>query len=503
MNTLVDFLTSTAPHPFADRKRTVKRSMRSRHVRRPIANPVKLRRRNTHPETVDQSSRRRLVPDILLTLVFIALSLFLNLAAINTTEFHPDESRWLNRAYYIRDLRDPFGPTWQEYVTTTGQPPLGSYVMGIGLALQGKDLDGTGVWDFAYGEEWNEFAGAVPSDEDLKAGRRTNAVIGALVVGSAYVLGRLLTNRVGGSIAALFLAFQPLHITLSSQALSDETLALVLMLSFIVAWFFARRPTWSRAIVLGILLGLGGAVKLAPLLLGVPLAMLGLMRWGIHRDRESRDYAVKLLAQPIIAFATFVASYPYLWPSPIRRTYDLYVFRATEMVNQSAAWPENAVEHPLDALTRFGTQLTYTYSTSQRAIQALYNQFGIDRVANGYDYIPAVAGFLILLWWVVERGLWTPTALVAVLMGAQATVMIMGMKTDFYRYHLPILVIMCGCIAVSAGVAWSVLVTLVRQSRRPTENASVQQSGQVSSLPFCHARKTPALNPATTREVQQ
>lgn len=505
MNNVIDFLTSSAPRPFAHRKRDAKTLRRSVRSQPPTVRSVRLRGRDVEPRERILSTRQRLVPDILLTLLFVAISLVQNMEAVHTTFFHPDESRWLNRAYYAREIGDPFGPAWQDYVTTTGQPPLGSYVMGIGLAIQGHDLDGTGVWDFAYGESWNEYAGAVPSDEDLKAGRRTNAVVGALVVGAAYVLGRLLTNRVGGGIAALFVALHPLHIILSSQALSDETFALVLMLSFIAAWFFAKRPTWSRAILLAILLGLGGAVKLTPLLLTVPLAIFGLMRWGIHRDRESQDYACKMLAQPVIGLVTFVASYPYLWPSPIRRTFDLYAFRATEMAAQSSAWPETAVDGPLDALARFGTELTYTYSTSQRILQRVFDRFAIDRVVTGYDFIPVVAGLIILVWWVVKHGFWTPAALVALLMGAEAGAMILGMRTDFYRYHLPIVVIMSGCIAVSTGTAWTMLVKhalpLKHRMTYVSQRPSLRQAATHTRQSHDASSRSP-ISPST-REVKQ
>jgi|GEM_PF-1057077 len=483
----------TPPSPRVPRKAS-KPSARwkaFRHHARPTINPVALRGRNIEERERVLTRRDRFLPDILLALLFFAISLGVNLEALPSTPTHPDETRWLNRSYYARDLIDPFGPTWQDYVTTRGQPPLGSIVMGIGLAIQGKPLDSVGVWDFAYGRDWNERMGAIPTEDIRLAGRRTNAVIGALVVASAFVLGRLLTNRVGGSLAALFVTFHPLHIILSTQALSDQTLALLLMLIFITGWGFAKRPTWTRAILLGILLGLGGSVKLTPLLLSIPLAGFGMLRLLVDRDRAARDYAFMLLAQPAIAFATFVASYPYLWPSPIRRTWDLYAFRASEMSDQSAAWPSTAVTSPLDALGRFGGYLTHTHSTSARFIQLIFDRLGIDRVASGYDFIPAAAGMILLLWWVCRFGFWTPRAMVALLMGAEAATLILGMKTDFYRYHLPIIVIMSGCIAVSIGAGWTALVrlTMHRQSlltslrRHRPHPATRRQSTSSSASP--------------------
>ena len=464
-----------SPSPFSGRPRTA-RTVRPRWPRPirelPVTRPVTLRGRDVEERTRLLTKRDRLLPDILLALLFFAISLGVNLQALPSTATHPDETRWLNRAYYARDIVDPFGPTWQDYVTTRGQPPLGSIVMGVGLAIQGKAVDTVGVWDFAYGRDWNQRMGAIPTDDIREAGRRTNAVIGALVVASAYILGRLLTNRFGGSMAALFVAFHPLHIILSTQALSDQTLALLLLLIFITGWWFAKKPSWSRAILLGLLLGLGGSVKLTPLLLSAPLAAFGLLRLVFDRDTAARNYALQLLAQPLIAFATFVASYPFLWPSPIRRTWDLYAFRATEMSDQSAAWPSTAVTSPLDALGRFGQYLTERHSTSRRFLQLIYDRLDIDRVASGFDFIPAAAGIVVLIWWIGRRGLWSPAAMVALLMGAEAGALVIGMKTDFYRYHLPIVVIMAGCIGVSTGAGWSTLIHVL--SRRSVHYRSVR-----------------------------
>jgi 4-amino-4-deoxy-L-arabinose transferase-like glycosyltransferase len=255
-----------------------------------------------------------------------------------------DETRWLNRAYYAAELVDPFGPTWQDYVITVGQPPLGSVAIGIGLAIQGEDLRGTGVWDYQYDRDWYTATGGYPTEDALHAGRRTNAVIGALAVGAAYVLGRIITNRAGGIAAGIYLAWHPLHIVLSTQALSDQTFALLLLLALIAAWQFAAKPTWARAIMLGILLGLGGATKLTPLLLAPPLAGFGIVRLMADRSPAGKRAGAMLIAQPFIAFFAFVAAYPWLWENPLGRTWRLFAFRSGEMDAQTSAWPNALTE---------------------------------------------------------------------------------------------------------------------------------------------------------------
>ena len=126
----------------------------------------------------------------------------------------------------------------------------------------------------------------MPETADLNAGRRTNAVVGALVVVCVYALAARLTNRFGGFVAGFILSVHPLHLRLSSQALSDELLALTIMLSLMAAWRFARQPNLASGLLLGTMLGLGGAAKLSPLLLSLPLAAYGGV-WLVFRTRAN------------------------------------------------------------------------------------------------------------------------------------------------------------------------------------------------------------------------
>src|SRR5688572_6025456 len=119
--------------------------------------------------------RLRVIVNLLLAAFVFVVALAINFHHVEKTELHPDETRWLNRAHYLDDFLDPFGPTWQDYYLTRGQPPGGSYLMGLGLLVQGQPRDTVGVWDFNYGltwvrgetPGWNEQAGATPSEDVL------------------------------------------------------------------------------------------------------------------------------------------------------------------------------------------------------------------------------------------------------------------------------------------------------------------------------------------------
>ena len=412
--------------------------------------------------------------DVALAGLLFLVAFWQNLSDLRLTPFHPDETRWLNRAHYVRDFFDPFGPTWDDGYLTRGQPPMGSYLMGVGLLVQGRDLDTNGVWDFKYNEAWNRDHGNMSSQADLDAGRRTNAVVGALAVVALYFLVKRLTNRVGGFVAALFLAAHPLMIYLSSQAVSDALMALFVILSALAAVRLADKPTWPRAILLGVLLGLGGATKLSPILISLPLAALGvvLLLWSRRAEHSALGtrhsaLAKRLLPLPLIAFATFVAVYPYLWRDPIGHTLNLIEFRVDEMSLQSRNWPDVAVDSRLEAFRRVGITLGERFSTSGRLAAKVAHGFGHEWHPAGFDLPLAIIGGEILLAMAIWRGPASRWTLAGIVLGTQAALIVGGMRSDWARYHLPVLMVAATCIGVLAGQLWSALA-------RPTVRARLR-----------------------------
>lgn len=398
-------------------------------------------------------------PALLVPMLLFALSLAVNLAHVSTTQFHPDETRWINRAHYLTDLDDPFGPTWEDQYLTRGQPPLGSYLMGLGLLLQGRDTQTNGVWDFAYGGDWNRASGAMPAPADLDAARRTNAVVAAVTVVVVFALGNAVAGLVAGTAGGLLLAIHPLHIWIGSQALSDQLLILLVALALLVAFRLGQSPSRGLALALGVLLGLGGATKLSPMLLAFPIALYGagllvLDRFALVDRAKARSLAPLLIIQPLIAIVAFVVSYPYLWPSPVRRTWNLFQLRTQEMDQQAAAWPNIAIANPIDGLTRIYSRLTWQFSATGNLAEHVLGWLGIHTSVWGIDLPLAVLGIGVLAWLVVRRGLTSGTALMTFLLAGQAGAIVIGMKVDFYRYHLPIVLAVAILAGLGIQLAW-------------------------------------------------
>jgi hypothetical protein len=413
----------------------------------------------------ERERRIRIRLDILLPIIIFALSLFQNLDQVHVSPFHRDEARWVGRSFFLRELADPFGSTWNDYYLTNTQAPFANYVMGVGLLAFGRDLNVNRIWDFNYSTAWNELAGAKPEPADLNADRRMNSIIGALVALTIYAIGARLGNRFGGFLGGAFIACHPLHILLSSQALADEFLALCIVLIFLVSMNFARAPNWPRAVLLGVLLGIGGSTKLSPLLLSLPLAGLGVgfivrsyLLPKFSRDPMwERSMGIKLIAQPFIAAFVFVAAFPYLWVDPIVRSYHMFTARVDEMESQGSIWGNLAVNGPLDAMARLGKALTESTSTSGRLGHLSLQVVSLVRHPAGIDLLVAFAGAIMLGALLIRFGLSSQYGLLGVLMASQFCAIILGMKADFNRYHLPVVVIMAICISVVGSALWAFL----------------------------------------------
>lgn len=398
--------------------------------------------------------------DWAIALVLFVLALWQYLGHVPTTGFHRDEARWIHRARFIEQAMNPLGPYWMDQDLTQGQPPMGSYMTGLGLLAQGRGVETNDLWSFHFSEAWNIRHGRMPAPEDHVAARQTNAVIGALIVVGVYLIASQLTNRVGGALGALLLIPHPLAIYLSSLAGSDALLGLFVVLATLAAIALAKHPSWLWAVLLGVLLGLGGSTKLSPLLIALPLAGLGVVLiLGATRLRgpeAGRVSAIgwRLVPLPAVAFATFVFAYPYLWPDPIGRTMTLFAYRSQEMESQGRIWSNLEVANSAAALGRIGHWLGDVDSTSTEVAAAVAGWFGATWRPGGIDLLFGLAGGLILVYLIIKHGLASPWALAGVVMGAAVGAVVVGMRADFQRYLIPVLIVIAVCGGMLAGQIW-------------------------------------------------
>jgi hypothetical protein len=108
----------------------------------------------------------------------------------------------------------------------------------------------------------------------------------------------------------------------------------------------------------------------------------------------------------------------------------------------------------LVALDRIYQRLTWQFSTTGNLAEAVLRWIGIDTNVWGIELPLAILGGVVLALLVIRRGLTSGTALMAWLGAGQVAAIVIGMKVDFYRYHLPIVLAACILAGLGVQLAW-------------------------------------------------
>jgi hypothetical protein len=157
-----------------------------------------------------------------------------------------------------------------------------------------------------------------------------------------------------------------------------------------------------------------------------------------------------LLALPVMSFAVFVAAYPYLWPDPLRRTFGLFRFRAEEMARQGQNWSGVAVESRVEALRRLADRLGGEYTALGQAADWL----------RGADLTLGLAGLMVLGVLAVSARSGDRRHLIAlVILGSETALIVFGLRSDYARYALPVVLALAFGVSVLVGCGWSVAAT--------------------------------------------
>jgi hypothetical protein len=403
------------------------------------------------------SRSRRSYVELLAVLIVAVLAFALADVATRWPNFNPDESRWLSRAHYVSALTDPFGPTWADQYMTRGQPPLGSYAMGMGLLAQGRDLETNAPWDFSLTWEQNIALGHKPVSEDLAAGRRTSATLVALTAVALIGVARVYLTMPWAIAAGALYAIHPFTVYIGSIAMSDALFGVLIALAAWAAAVFAQRPSWGRAMLVGVLLGLGGATKLSPLAVAAGLSAAGVCILAVaairrrHFAREEAVNAVRGIVIGVAALLTFIASYPYLWTDPITHTRHLFAFRVEEMAAQSSDWPVMAVPNRVEALRRININFTERYNLTA-AVISLFGGPKTAPLVRQAEFLLPLLGIALMAGLAIRDGPYSPRALVLAVLGGQVLVTILGMRSEFDRYHVPMALL--GAVAAAVALEW-------------------------------------------------
>ena len=135
----------------------------------------------------------------------------------------------------------------------------------------------------------------------------------------------------------------------------------------------------------------------------------------------------------------------------------------------------------VDALTRIGHWLGEVDSVTGNGIGAITGLFGSTWKPMPLDLILAVVGGVLLVALAVQRGLGSRWAMAALLLGGQVLLIVVGMRADFARYLLPVLVANAVCGGLVFGFVWDLAWTRFSRRRdaraggRDTETATLQR----------------------------
>jgi hypothetical protein len=331
--------------------------------------------------------------------------------------------------------------------------------MGIGLLAQGRDLETNAPWDFSLTWEQNIALGHKPVPEDLAAGRRTSAALVALTAVALIGVARVYLTMPWAIGAGALFAIHPFTSYIGSIAMSDALFGLLIALAAWAAAAFARSPSGRRAILVGVLLGLGGATKLSPLAVAAGLSAVGMLTFAVAAVRRRRympreaAYAVRGIVILVAALLTFIASYPYLWPNPIAHTRHLFAFRVEEMAAQASDWPVMAVPNRAEALRRVNVNFTERYNLSASLIAVSGGPLTVSMVRQVEFLIPLL-GLILVAGSAIRDGPYSPRALALAVLGGQVLVTILGMRSEFDRYHVPMALL--GAVAAAVALEWLV-----------------------------------------------
>lgn len=309
----------------------------------------------------------------ILVAVLVAAVLVLRGPAVDQA-FTVDESRWIatSRYFWITFVdRNLFGPAWQPNYIVYTHPPVGRYVIGFGLWLQGWDPEKlNGRYDSLEGRLYNERMGNVPGPDLLAAARRVTFVFAVASVGLVYVVGRQLGGIVGGLAAAGLALVNPLLTTVWTRALAESIVAafglLALALALRVMPYVATlgRRAWLP-LALGAALALSAATKLNGGVGALGLGVFAVVQQGLAvlQTRRTRGFRSWVDAA-MMAVVLFVAVNPLLYVTPVERAVNLIRHRSDEMEFQRSVFSSQSVPDDLGSrISRVGRRAFDDYAT--------------------------------------------------------------------------------------------------------------------------------------------
>ncbi|MDR0220447.1 MAG: phospholipid carrier-dependent glycosyltransferase [Lachnospiraceae bacterium] len=207
---------------------------------------------------------------------------------------------YISYTYYDRTIFDEFyhGRTAYEYMkglpgSETGHPPLGKLLLIPGIAIFGMVPFG---WRFMA------------------------AVFGIMTVPLIYAFTKALVgSRFAAAAAALLLAADCMHLTLSRLGTIDTIAGFWILLMNCLFWLYLKSRSYLPLALCGLVFGIGVATKWTSLFAGAGLALMFLFHIIMHRPpRLARLIAFCTVFFVALPALIYILSYiPVIWNPPL------------------------------------------------------------------------------------------------------------------------------------------------------------------------------------------
>ncbi len=385
---------------------------------------------------------------------------------LETVPFHPDESGWIGKSYYLEAfIGGQFAsPVWEESYQVLTQPPVVLYITGLGRLAGGyhvADLNDPG-FDMGADLATNIVQGSAPSADLLWWSRLPMAVLAAMSgLFLFYSVSRAAGRTAGYVWLLLFVGSTYFSITLR-QAMSEAPLLAAVALAIRVG--DRALCSWQRAaevnqsfrtllrplawfILLGVVSGIAGAIKLNGMSIAAAgVAMCGLATFTCKGNVPQSTRVVFMIRASVILLLatqlTFVIVNPYLYPDPLRRTGKLFKVRLQEMQFQQATFSEHSIDGLADRINIVPQRIFENLATIHFSGALLIN---LALCVGGL-------GYLINRAWRWVQAKHGESTSVAILLVALAVAMPpLFTPLDWARYYLLPIVFSTICIAI--GIA--------------------------------------------------
>lgn len=376
-----------------------------------------------------------------------ALVVWVYCSGLGQVRFHHDESFWIVGSRIFEEFVQAnfSSPDFEESYSTLTQPPLASYVIGLGRRAGGFDQTAhTKAWDGNKSPETNVIEGRAPSDRLLWWSRLPMAMLAAVAILLTFLLLRDWAGHLTAWIWILFAVTNGYFLLQLRRAMGEAVLMVCLMSAAMLCGKLLTTPLdetsqsmkrWMwRVALIGLTVGLAASAKLNGFsALGAGLAVIVFSLFG-RPEQTGRRAALGVAAVLTLLLSTagtFVALNPYLWPEPLARTGRMFEMRIVETRQFEQQFAQTRITSVEDRARTIAGRIFHDYASIGSR-----DRTGIAKLANALLCLGGIGWCL----WLSARWLKTragqPTSLALVAIAATTGIPMLFTPLDWDRYYL-------------------------------------------------------------------